>query len=153
MKLIQLQPKMTDSMPDDKLAKAYRRLHKVLAIAETKPLSESTISKINEKVQELNASTKINGALYRLVNLTENEIITILEQDIDIVPVGHYSKKWTAVGITLYGIPFGIILGLLTHNMGLFAIGLPIGLGIGALIGRSKDAQAAAQGRQYDIAI
>lgn len=151
MKLFKLQTKVIDSMPNDKLAKVYQRLQHILVIAETKGLSSSTIDKINDKIQTLNSSNKINGALYRLANLTEDEIITILERDADIVPVGYYSKKWVTVGMLIYGIPFGIILGLITKNMGLFALGLPIGIAIGAFIGKKMDTKATIEGRQYEI--
>ena len=152
MKLVQLQLKQTGSMPNDKLTIAYRRLHHLLSVAETKSHSDTLIDKINLKIQMLNSSNKMNTALYRLVNLTENEIINLLEQDLKIVPKGHYTKKWQALGIATFGIPIGVAIGLLSKNMGFLGIGLPLGVGIGALIGKRKDAEAAAQGRQYDLA-
>ncbi|MCA5006376.1 hypothetical protein [Sphingobacterium bovistauri] len=150
MKLIQLQTDLIAGMPNDKLTKAYIRLQNLLTVVESRIESEILIEKINYKIQNLNSSNKINGALFRLVNLTENEIINFIEQDLKIVPVGYYSKKWLAIGMTAFGIPFGIILGTALKNMALIGIGLPIGLGIGALIGRKKDTEAAIKGRQYN---
>lgn len=153
MNLFQLQPKQTDSMPDDKLTQAYNRLQSILKIAQIKPLSEVATNKINDKIKALNSSTKINGALYRLITLTENEIVDIIEQDVKVVPVGYYSKRWLAIGMSAFGISLGVIIGLITKNMAFLGIGLPIGLGIGAIIGRQMDSKAALEGRQYEITV
>lgn len=151
MNLFQLQPQYTDTMLDDKLTKAYARLQSILQIAQRNSLSASATEKINERIHTLNTSTKINGARYRLTTLTENEIIDILEQDLKLVPRGYHSKRWLAIGMSAFGISLGVVIGLLAKNMAFLGIGLPIGLGIGALIGNRMDAKAAAEGRQYEI--
>ena len=151
MKLSKLHTKHHILLSDDKLILAYQRLENLLHIAESKTLSEIAIQKINTKLELLNTTTKINDALYRLANLIENEIITILEEDLKIVPIGYYSKKWIAIGMSAFGIPLGLIIGLLSKNMGMLAVGLPIGLGIGTIIGKTKDARAASLGLQYNI--
>lgn len=151
MKVLALNLRNIEYMLDDKLVLAYQRLQKLLEIAEQKPLSESSIQKINAKIEELNTSNKINGALLSLVQLTESEIIEIIEQDSKMVPKGHYSKRWIAIGMSAIGVPLGLIVGMLMDNIALLAVGIPVGLGIGSLIGKSLDSKAAEEGRQYSL--
>ena len=151
MKVLALNLRNIEYMLDDKLVLAYQRLQKLLEIAEQKPLSESSIQKLNAKIEELNTSNKINGALLSLVQLTESEIIEIIEQDSKMVPKGYYSKRWIAIGMSAIGVPLGLIVGLLMDNIALLAVGIPLGLGIGSLIGKSLDSKAAEEGRQYSL--
>ena len=53
--------------------------------------------------------------------------------------------------MTAFGLPIGVVFGLLMKNMGLMAIGLPIGLGVGAAVGSSMDKKALQEGRQIDV--
>jgi hypothetical protein len=46
------------------------------------------------------------------------------------------------------GVPFGLILGVVFHNMGLLAIGFPFGIAIGMALGSSMDEKAGNQGKQ-----
>lgn len=151
MKISDLNPRELEYMPNDKLAEAYQRLHKLLDIARDKNLSDLSTQKINIKIDELNNSNKINGALLSLVKLTESEIIEIIEHDSKIVPKGHYSKRWIAIGMTAIGLPLGISISMWLGNIALLAVGMPIGLGIGVLIGKSLDHKAAEEGRQYSL--
>ncbi len=151
MNLTTLNPREIEYMPNDKLGLAYHRLQNLLAIANTKSLTAESLQEINAKIHELNTSTKINGAFLSLVQLKESEIIEIIEKDSKAVPAGHYTKRWTAIGMTAIGIPIGLVIGLLIDNIALLAIGIPIGFGIGVFIGKLMDSKAAEEGRQYSL--
>ena len=53
--------------------------------------------------------------------------------------------------MTAFGLPIGITFGMLMNNMGLLAIGLPIGMGIGIAAGSGMDKKAREEGRQLNI--
>lgn len=58
-----------------------------------------------------------------------------------------------ALGMSAFGLPFGVVIGLITKNMGLLAIGLPIGMGIGVMVGSKMDKKALEEGRQLNMEI
>ena len=57
------------------------------------------------------------------------------------------------VGMSAFGLPIGVAIGLSIGNIGLLGIGLPIGMGIGIIVGRLMDKKALAEGRQLDVEI
>ncbi len=60
---------------------------------------------------------------------------------------------WLALGMSAFGIPIGVAIGLSVGNPGLLATGLPIGMGIGMAVGASMDKKAKETGKQLDVEI
>jgi hypothetical protein len=77
----------------------------------------------------------------------------LLESKHKIVPINHYRKLWVVLGMSAFGVPIGISLGLSLGSMGFLAIGFPIGMGIGAGIGSGMDKKALKEGRQLDFEV
>jgi len=57
------------------------------------------------------------------------------------------------LGMSIFGVPAGIVMGLSMENMGMLGIGLPIGMAVGLAIGTSMDSKAAKEGRQLEFEI
>jgi len=55
-----------------------------------------------------------------------------------------------ALGMSIFGVPMGLIFGNSLDNMGFMAIGIPIGMVIGMGIGAGMDKKAEVKGRQLD---
>ena len=55
--------------------------------------------------------------------------------------------------MTVFGIPFGVLTGVLLKKPGLFALGLPIGVAIGVTVGTTMDKTAAKENRQLNVEI
>ena len=56
--------------------------------------------------------------------------------------------------MSVFGFPIGVILELIIKsNVGFISIGIPIGMGIGILLGSSMDKKAFKEGRQLDLKI
>ncbi|MFY8110592.1 MAG: hypothetical protein ACOVKP_01170 [Flavobacterium sp.] len=83
----------------------------------------------------------------------QTKIIKLLEKELKIVPKNYYRNLWSALGMSVFGLPMGAALGLSIGNIGLLGIGLPIGMLIGMLVGSQMDKKAFQEGRQLAIEI
>jgi len=115
------------------------------AVSETKvPTSD-----IQEMITDLNALLeranpgKLRGFYNRFVNF--------LVKNYGLVPPRYYQSQWMAIGMAVFGIPFGIVFSMSLNNMAFIGIGLPMGLPIGIAIGQQKDKKAAAEGKVLNI--
>ena len=149
MKLIDLAPKA--EFKNDKHEKAYLQLQQLLDILESRNLRPDIVEEINEQVAAVNVVIDQDNQFLKTGLKSQNNIVRILEKKAKLAPIRYYQKLWMVLGMSVFGIPFGMLFGMLMKNMGLFAIGLPIGLGIGSLIGRSMDTKAEQEGRQLPI--
>jgi len=134
-----------------KLNELYSQFQEILEKLNDKKLPSEAVQYINNIVEQSNSTTLQDTALLKFLKDKQNLIIKYLEKEHKIVPKSYYKKLWLAVGMTAFGLPIGVVFGLLMKNMGLMAIGLPIGLGVGAAVGSSMDKKALQEGRQIDV--
>ncbi|NBP71319.1 MAG: hypothetical protein EBU52_21600, partial [Cytophagia bacterium] len=87
----------------------------------------------------------------RAIKTTEGKIVRFVEKQLKLVPQKYYRKLWLLLGMTSFGIPFGVVFAMSIGNMAMLGIGLPIGMGIGVAIGTALDNKALKEGRQLDI--
>ena len=149
MSLISLKP-LIMSDPSKGLKNAYDRFAEVLQAIENLDLKEETIDEINKNtslVNEVNDSKKLKSLLQK----KRYTILQILEKKEKLVAKNHYRNLWLALGMTIFGIPFGLIFSMSLDNMAFFAIGLPIGMPIGMAIGAQMDNKANLEGRQLAL--
>tara|TARA_R100000935_G_C2835473_1_gene167843 strand:- start:2102 stop:2563 length:462 start_codon:yes stop_codon:yes gene_type:complete len=85
--------------------------------------------------------------LIKLKN-TKMVLLKILYQEVHVVPKSHYRDLWMALGLSIIGIPIGILFFLFLDNSIYIAIGIALGFVIGVLIGNYLDNQAEEEGRQ-----
>lgn len=149
MSLISLKP-LVVSDPSKGLKNAYDRFAEVLQAIENLDLKEETIDEINKNtslINEVNDSKKLKSLLQK----KRYTILQILEKKEKLVAKNHYRNLWLALGMTIFGIPFGLIFSMSLDNMAFFAIGLPIGMPIGMAIGAQMDNKANLEGRQLAL--
>lgn len=144
---------ITNSQSDLKLNEAHSQFETLLKELEKKKLPESTISLINNCVNEIN-STEIKGTqLIKLIRKQQKELLKQVEKIHKIVPKNYCQSFWLLIGMTAFGLPIGLIIGLSLNNIGLLGLGLPIGIGIGVIIGVIMDKKALNEGRQLNLEI
>mgnify|MGYP003455205920 CR=1 FL=1 len=129
----------------------YPELVHLLAILRERELPETVVASINKEIHELNALPDENPELNRLVKKKQTAIVKIIAAEANLVTLGHYQSQWTALGLASFGIPFGLLLGMLLKNMGMMALGLPFGLVLGSLVGKKLDRKAMEEDRQLPI--
>ncbi|NBW38000.1 MAG: hypothetical protein EBR30_23865 [Cytophagia bacterium] len=106
---------------------------------------------MQQEVQLLNAIADDAKGFARAIKTTEGKIVRFVEKQLKLVPQKYYRKLWLLLGMTSFGIPFGVVFAMSIGNMAMLGIGLPIGMGIGVAIGTALDNKALKEGRQLDI--
>lgn len=127
---------------------SYDQLQQLLIAVAEKDIPTSIIETINQTIDSLNNIEEGNPSFRKMVKKAEANILKLLEKELKLVPVNHYKKLWMVLGMSAFGMPIGVALGISMGNLGLLGIGLPIGMGIGTLSGISQDKKALAQGKQ-----
>ena len=134
-----------------KASNAYQSLGKLLNALESKELSMETKDFINQEVNQLNSILTNDQYFIKATKSKENNIIKLVEKKHKIVPKNYYKKLWMVLGMSAFGIPMGVAIGLIIGNLGMLGIGLPIGMGIGVAAGTVMDNKAFKEGRQLDF--
>lgn len=138
---------------DVKLKKIYSQFEELLKELEKKNLPQNTIAIINSHVELINSSKLTGIQLRKFVKQQQTAILKHVEKAHKIVPKNYYQTMWLLFGMTVFGLPIGSMIGLSLHNIGLLGLGLPIGMGIGVLVGFSMDKKALNEGRQLNLEI
>ena len=136
-----------------KLKEGYLQFEKLLIELRKRDLPDSFVVSINKDIEELNSTSSSGDPLRKIVKDKQSRIIKVLEKDLKLVPQNYYRNIWLAVGMTAFGLPLGVAIGLSLKNMAFIGIGLPIGLPIGILVGTRMDKKAFKEGRQLDLEI
>lgn len=58
---------------------------------------------------------------------------------------------WMVLGMSAFGLPIGLMFGLMMDNLAFLGIGLPIGMGLGLTLGTALDKKAFENGNQLDL--
>ena len=147
--------KLTDLKPspaiknNTKLNNQYLQFEKFIAALKQKELSNNVLTALNSSIEELNRVP--DNELKRELRKKQTSIIKILEKEMKIVPKNYYRNLWMALGMSVFGIPMGVVFGALFKNMAFIGIGLPIGMAIGIAVGTQMDKKAFEEGRQLDV--
>ncbi|KAB1064945.1 hypothetical protein F3059_05865 [Salibacter halophilus] len=111
------------------------------------------MNSINSSIDELNQfiGTK-RGYKNKLVKV-RSKIVRLVEKQAKLVPQNYYRKLWLALGMSVFGMPIGVVFGTSFGSMAYLGVGLPIGMAVGIAVGASMDKRALQEGRQLDIEI
>jgi predicted RND superfamily exporter protein len=114
--------------------------------------SDITIS-VNQYIEEINSFSVSNKDLRKQIRKSQYNILKLIEKELKIVPKNLYRSRWLAIGMSFFGIPFGVAFGVSLDNMAFLGIGIPIGMVIGMAIGAGMDKKAFEEGRQLNLKI
>lgn len=131
-----------------KLVETYQQMQRLCDAILEKKLDETVIQKINVELDALNAIETVDDAFRKSIKKAEDKILKILEKDLKIVPINYYKTLWMILGMSAFGMPFGVLYGVIIGNMGMIGLGLPFGMAIGIFLGINLDKKALAQGKQ-----
>ncbi len=152
MHIIELKERM-DISEDVKMSRIYIQFQELLKELQKKELPNAIIEFINQDIEDLNSVSLTSNEFEKLVKQKQTKIIKQIEKELKIVPKNYYRNLWLALGLCVFGIPIGIALRTSANNAGLFALGIPIGMGIGIALGTGMDKKAFKEGRQLDIEV
>lgn len=134
-----------------KASNQYNQLGALIVALESMQLSTETTDFIDQEIEQLNAISDTDKSFAKAVKEKENKIVKLLEKNHKIVPKSYYQKLWMILGMSAFGVPIGVVFGIIMKNMGLLGIGLPIGMGVGVGFGSYLDKKALKEGRQLDV--
>ncbi|MCZ8227918.1 hypothetical protein [Flavobacterium sp.] len=152
MHIIELKERQ-DISENIKLSRKYAQLGNFLKELKKKELPLTVIEAVNNDIEAINSIPQTESGLTKSVTQKQAKIIKLLEKELKIVPINYYRNLWTALGLSVFGLPIGSIFGLTFRNGGLLGIGLPIGMLIGIVVGLQMDKKAFEEGRQLAIEI
>lgn len=139
---------------DTRLNQLYSQFDTLLSELRKKEVPDSIIQTINNEVEEINTSDSLTtNDLRKVIKKKQTAILRLIEKDLKLVPKNYYRTLWLALGMTVFGMPLGVLAGVLLGQPGLFAIGLPIGVAIGVTVGTAMDKTAAKENRQLNLEI
>jgi hypothetical protein len=153
MEIIELKEKagISDNV---NLNNLYQQFQELLKELRKRELPDNIVEFINRDIEELNSSASSGKELRKLFKKKQNTIVQLLEKELKIVPKSYYQNLWLAIGMSVFGLPIGIVFGMLVlDNMAFFAIGIPIGMVIGMSVGSGMDKKAFQEGRQLDVVL
>lgn len=136
---------------NSRIALLYNQLAAVLRALEERNLPDNITESINQDVQLLNGISDDAKGFAKAVKTAETKIVRLVEKQLKVVPQKYYRKLWLLLGMSSFGIPFGVVFGMSIGNIAMMGIGLPIGMGIGAGIGTAMDNKALKEGRQLNV--
>lgn len=142
-----------DLSQNEALNKSYDYMKQLLAELRTKELKDEVVSAINEQVELINAIPEAGKDLKKQLSKSKSKITGLVEKEHKLVPKGYYRMKWMALGMTIFGLPIGLMFSMLIDNFAYLAIGLPIGMPIGMAVGGGMDQKAAQEGRQLNVSM
>ncbi|RYD53670.1 MAG: hypothetical protein EOP52_04420 [Sphingobacteriales bacterium] len=111
------------------------------------------MAQLNQELLRVDQESDASPKLKRVIYSRQTQILRLVEKKLKIVPKNYYRTLWMVLGMSVFGLPFGVLYGLLVKNTAMLGIGLPIGMGIGVAVGASMDKKALKEGRQLDIEI
>lgn len=139
---------------DIRLNQLYNQFEVLLSELRKRALPDTIVETINKEVEEINTSNSLTtNDLRKVIKKKQTAILRLIEKDLKLVPKNYYRTLWLALGMTVFGIPIGILAGTLLGNFGLFAIGLPVGVAIGVTVGTTLDKNAVKENRQLNVEI
>lgn len=140
-----------DFVKNKKIADKYAKFEKLLKELKGRDIPATIVADINKEVDLLNAFMGSDKDYKKQLGKSYSAIVKQLEKELKLVPKGYYQNMWMALGMTVFGLPFGTIFGMSMDNMAFLGIGLPIGMAIGIAVGSGMDAKAKEEGRQFAV--
>ncbi|PQJ74510.1 hypothetical protein [Polaribacter gangjinensis] len=137
---------------NSQLQQRVDQFENLLSELRKKALTESLVVAINKMIDEINGVTT-EKELQKVLRKMPSRLMQQVEKEAKIVPKFYYRNLWMALGMSAFGIPMGVVFGLILKNMAFLGIGLPIGMSIGIAVGTAMDKKALDEGRQLDIVI
>ena len=136
-----------------KLTSFYEQLQALMLSLKKRKLPSTVSRAIDLNIKDINASYLEGDELAKYLKSKQTEILDILEKEAKLVPKNHFRNRWLGFGICMYGVPLGIVCGMIFDSMWFFPIGLPLGMLLGLATGVSMDKTALKEGRQLDVDI
>ncbi len=155
MKIVKLR-RYEQKMNSPKLNEVYKQFNAYINELNSWSFPDDTISAVNREIEELNAAPTNDASMRVAIQKKLTTISRLIEKKHKVVPMNYYRTLWTNRGMTVFGIPMSIVMGVIGMHVGyiaLFIVGMPLGMFMGFAFGSSKDKNAMREGRQLNVSL
>jgi hypothetical protein len=135
------------------LNKKYLQFQELISELREMELNEEFKNTLNNTIDSINSLLDFDKTLGKQLKSEQSKILKLLKKEQTLVPINYYRNRWMPIGIGAFGVPLGIIIGLITNNMAFVGIGLPIGFGVGLAVGTGLDLKVKEKGKQLNFEI
>jgi hypothetical protein len=118
-----------------------------------KEVPQELEDEVSQIVLELNSSTLEGKKLRGLVFKKRRKTVQLIISKLNLFPINYHRKQWLVLGMSIFGAPIGVALGISLGSMAFLGLGLPIGMIVGIAVGTNMDRKAKAEGRQLDVEV
>jgi hypothetical protein len=149
-----IEPKERSDISEDvKLSRIYTQFQELIKELKGRELPDNIIETVNKEIEGLNSTSLIGKELKKLTKQKQTRVLGLLEKELKIVPKNHYRTIWLCLGMSVFGLPIGLIYGFLIGNIGLLGTGVGFGMCVGMVLGAGLDKKAFKEGRQLSVEI
>jgi hypothetical protein len=146
--------KQRDSQKEDhKLDKLMSNFKELIEELQKKEVPQELEDEVSQIVLELNSSTLEGKKLRGLVFKKSRKTVQLIISKLNLFPINYHRKQWLVLGMSIFGAPIGVALGISLGSMAFLGLGLPIGMIVGIAVGTNMDRKAKAEGRQLDVEV
>lgn len=135
------------------LNKKYLQFQELISELREMELNEEFKHTLNNTIDSINSLLDFDKTLGKQLKSEQSKILKLLKKEQTLVPINYYRNRWMPIGIAAFGVPLGIIIGLITNNMAFVGIGLPIGFGLGLAVGTGLDLKVKEKGKELNFEI
>ncbi len=138
--------KRLKSVSDEKLQKA---LNELIPIFEDLDRRQIPTESVADQLKRLKTILTAELQLKQVVKL-KTDLLGVLRRQYGLVTPKYYQTLWMILGMTIFGVPFGMIFSFAIDNMAFLGLGFGFGMPIGMAIGMAKDKKALEDGLVID---
>ncbi|PZV82272.1 hypothetical protein CLV31_109133 [Algoriphagus aquaeductus] len=145
-----------DSFPtletNPKISAKLQIFRELLRELKSRNLPESALDSLNQPIKNLNdflfQTSHDPSTIIKQIQGNQRKILKFLEKNLGLTTKNHYQNMWMPLGMSAFGLPFGVVFGIALDNMAFLGLGLPIGMALGIAMGSGLDQKAAKEGKQ-----
>lgn len=135
----------------EKEKKELHEFEKLILELNRRNIPADVALQINEKIEALNRFEGPSKDYLKKTRSSKKGIFELLQKNLGLVPKEYYTNLWMPIGMTVLGLPIGMILFVITKNAAFIGLGLPIGLAIGSHHGKKLDKKAEEERKVLDL--
>ena len=144
-------PNELQSTENTRLQKAHQQVTGLIAALDKREVPQDITEEINIIIANLNAFTGDEKQFARELNQAYQHILKLVQEKLNWVPKDFYRNQWMALGLSVFGLPLGVVMGLALDDMTYMAVFFPLGMVFGMGIGAGLDKKAVEEGRVLDL--
>ncbi len=123
---------------NESLEKIYRKFESLISELNKKEVPAGISKSINQEIDTANSIIANSNEKIKGLKKIYSGILILVRKEMGFVGKQYYKNLWIKRGLLFFGVPLSLAFYIVSESPGLFAIGMAMGLPIGAAIGDNK---------------